>query len=134
MVALLAIGCETSAADGFKEIQKAACEGNAAAVFERIDTKTLRKSFQERVAESSESEMKETAKDLADVAFEEAITEMRDDIAKGKSSGFCIAKIEEAGSGGDTVYWTTPSGKSKVGRFEKRDGIGWVMIAIDNAE
>lgn len=134
VVAFLTLGCERSAVSGFEEIKQAACEGDAARVFERIDAKSLRHSFQKRVSESTEPEMKEAAQALAGAAFEEVITEIRADIAKGKASALCIAKIEEEGSGGDTVFWTTPSGKSKVGRFEKRDGVGWVMISMDNAE
>lgn|SRR5512133_3477023 len=108
------------------EIQAAACEGSVDGFYSRVDWGSIARLAIKRAASDNP---------LATVVGERAMEKVRqewdDDIRLGSAGAWCQATRTDSDREKRIVYWSTPSGKTKVGRFD-RSGGKYILIDVLN--
>jgi hypothetical protein len=108
------------------QIRAAACDGDLDQFYSRVDWSSIAGLTVKRVARDNA-----IAALVGDNAMEKVRREWDDDIRLGKAGSWCQATRTDSDRETRVVHWTTPSGKSKSGRFD-RSGGKYILIDVQN--
>jgi len=122
------LGCSPTPERAFKEMKKAACEGDVAGVFFHINKNKTQKWHQDSGSAKGGTFAGADLGAPAPLNF----VDWENDIKKGQSSDFCamelISGAEFANTG--TVRFKTGAGRERSFQFE-REGDHWFVTGVD---
>jgi hypothetical protein len=131
LVLLACLGCSPTPERIFKKMQSAACNGDVPGFFRYVNKTALLESITKDTEQRMASDGKPTA--MVDAigpgVFAEEMTGWEDDVKRSKDGDWCRAKFVSADNDGGRVAWSTPTGKPKLGLFEK-SGDTFLLVGL----